>query len=60
MASSSKGDSTEPRPVFRHEDVTLKGYVPRPKRASQGSSESGSPVKVPTNPPNRGSGGKKE
>jgi hypothetical protein len=68
MANSNKNGSTEPRPVFRPEDVTIRGYVPRPKKGgyvprpqdSQASSGPVFPVKVPTNPPNQGSGGKKE
>jgi hypothetical protein len=60
MANSNKNGSTEPRPVFRPEDVTIRGYVPRPKKDSQASSGPVFPVKVPTNPPNQGSGGKKE
>lgn len=59
MANSNKNGSTEPRPVFRPEDVTIRGYVPRPQD-SQASSRPVVPVKVPTNPPNQGSGGKKE
>ena len=31
MANSNKNGSTEPRPVFRPEDVTIRGYVPRPR-----------------------------